>query len=63
MFKLLLQDEVHDSVEDAKTALALYRKYEDLMACGSDRFLAVLQKIYDHGNRNNWTIGLDSIES
>jgi hypothetical protein len=41
--------------------LALYRKYEDLIAYGSDRFLAVLEKIYAHGNRNNWTIGLDSI--
>lgn len=55
------QDEIHDSIEDAKTSLLLYRKYKALAAEGPERVNAVLQDLYAYGNRNNWTIGLEKL--
>ncbi len=55
------QDEIHDSIEDAKTSLLLYRKYKAIAAEGPERLNAVLQDLYMYGNRNNWTIGMDKL--
>ena len=56
-----IQDVVHDSIEDAKTALSLYHYYLKVQAEGENVLLAKLQEIYCFGQDNNWTIGLDRI--
>ena len=58
-----LQDEIHDSIEDAKTSLLLYRRYKALAAEGPERVSAVLHDLYQYGHRNNWTIGMDKLPS
>ncbi len=49
-----IQADVHDSIEDARTALLLYRKYRELQAEG--RFHQVLEAIYDHGAQVSWQV-------
>ncbi len=56
------QDEIHDSIEDAKTALLLYRHYEATAALGPEHLAATLRDLYEFGNKNNWTIGLDRLK-
>lgn len=56
------QDEIHDSIEDAKTALQLYRHYEAVCARGPDHLEATLQDLYLYGARTKWFIGLDKLE-
>lgn len=56
-----IQDEVHDSIEDAKTALLLYRHYEQVKLQGSGALHAVLQDLYVQGTRTNWVIGSDRL--
>lgn len=63
MSPLFAQDEIHDSIEDAKTSLLLYRKYRAVAAEGPEKLNAVLQDLYAYGNRNNWTIGLEKLNS
>jgi PAB-dependent poly(A)-specific ribonuclease subunit 2 len=54
------QDEVHDSVEDAKTALALYRHYQRLLLEGGQELMnRTIIQLYNYGERCNWTLGLD----
>jgi PAB-dependent poly(A)-specific ribonuclease subunit 2 len=57
-----IQDEIHDSIEDAKTALLLYRHYESTAAQGPEHLAATLRDLYEYGNRNNWTLGLDRLK-
>ena len=40
---LKIQSVTHDSVEDARTALRLYRRYEELKAKGDDFFNESIQ--------------------
>ncbi|KAL1923050.1 uncharacterized protein VTP21DRAFT_9426 [Calcarisporiella thermophila] len=47
-----IQQDMHDSIEDAKTALLIYRKYLDYRAAGI--FGEVLEDVYDVGKRTNW---------
>jgi len=56
-----LQGEVHDSIEDAKTAMLLYQQYKLLEATGPARLHAVLHELYQYGHKNNWTIGMDRL--
>jgi PAB-dependent poly(A)-specific ribonuclease subunit 2 len=54
-FVLLKQDiqaEIHDSVEDAKIALALYHLYLKFQESGT--FQKVLTKLYEIGRSYNW---------
>jgi PAB-dependent poly(A)-specific ribonuclease subunit 2 len=46
------QTETHDSIEDACTALALYRRYVELQAEGE--FEITLQGLYALGHATNW---------
>jgi hypothetical protein len=59
---VLIQDEVHDSIEDAKTALRLYRHYEMVCSMGPDHLQVILQDLYAYGARTNWTIGFDKLQ-
>jgi len=61
LLKADIQGEVHDSIEDAKTALLLYRHYEQTKAKGPEHLHATLQDLYAYGMRTNWTIGLDTV--
>lgn len=51
---LNIQSETHDSVEDAKTALALYRKYKELEKLGMTH--AEIENLYQAGKDCGWKI-------
>ncbi|KAI8355181.1 ubiquitin carboxyl-terminal hydrolase-domain-containing protein [Blakeslea trispora] len=50
-----IQSETHDSIEDAKTALVLYKKYLDYKQNGT--FGQVLEEVYEAGHKANWLKG------
>lgn len=55
-----IQDDIHDSIEDAKTALSLFRKYEVVKSKGEEELTATLNDLYQHGNKVNWMIMKES---
>ncbi|KAK9704495.1 poly(A)-specific ribonuclease [Basidiobolus ranarum] len=58
-----IQTDTHDSIEDARTALAIYKKYLSLKDQG--RFEQVLEDIYNVGMKYSWKIvpGLNPFSS
>lgn len=46
----------HDSVEDARTALQLYLRYQELSNEGMDKVRKVIREMYDFGRKNQWKI-------
>ena len=48
--------EAHDSIDDARAALELYSKALELKKAGE--FDKALTKIYEHGRKSGWTVGL-----
>jgi len=61
LLKMEIQDDIHDSIEDARTALLLYRHYEEVKAKGPQCLQSTLNDLYAFGNSTNWTIGLDRL--
>lgn len=55
-----IQDGVHDSIEDAKTALALYRAY--LREKEQGTFEKTLAELYEYGHLNHWKIGHERLQ-
>lgn len=54
---LSIQGETHDSIEDARTALQLYRKYLELSRGGvSDDVRKVLKGLYEKGRQLDWKV-------
>lgn len=55
---LKIQGETHDSIEDARTALQLYRKYLELSknATEPDDFRKVLKGLYEKGRKMDWKV-------
>uniref|UniRef100_A0A4X2MB16 PAN2-PAN3 deadenylation complex catalytic subunit PAN2 n=1 Tax=Vombatus ursinus TaxID=29139 RepID=A0A4X2MB16_VOMUR len=55
---LKIQGETHDSIEDARTALQLYRKYLELSKNGSEpeSFHKVLKGLYEKGRKMDWKV-------
>uniref|UniRef100_A0A3P9AQ93 USP domain-containing protein n=1 Tax=Esox lucius TaxID=8010 RepID=A0A3P9AQ93_ESOLU len=54
---LNIQGETHDSIEDARTALALYRKYLELCCGGgNDEVRKVLKGLYEKGRKLDWKV-------
>lgn len=51
---MMIQSEVHDSIEDARTALHLYRKYEELQTSG--KLQAALEELYETGKKVQWKV-------
>lgn len=52
-----IQAETHDSVEDARTALLLYRHYLDMVKNGN--IIAEITKLYEKGKLLGWQIPSD----
>lgn len=46
----------HDSVEDARTALQLYLKYQEMSKEGMDKVRKVVKEMYEFGRKNQWKI-------
>ncbi|XP_061114159.1 PAN2-PAN3 deadenylation complex catalytic subunit PAN2 isoform X3 [Conger conger] len=54
---LKIQSETHDSIEDARTALQLYRKYLELSRGGAaDDVRKVLKALYEKGRKLDWKV-------
>uniref|UniRef100_A0A3Q2U3W2 Poly(A) specific ribonuclease subunit PAN2 n=1 Tax=Fundulus heteroclitus TaxID=8078 RepID=A0A3Q2U3W2_FUNHE len=54
---LNIQGETHDSIEDARTALQLYRKYLELSrGGGSDEVRKILKGLYEKGRQLDWKV-------
>uniref|UniRef100_A0AAY4CWK0 PAN2-PAN3 deadenylation complex catalytic subunit PAN2 n=1 Tax=Denticeps clupeoides TaxID=299321 RepID=A0AAY4CWK0_9TELE len=53
---LNIQSETHDSIEDARTALQLYRKYLELSCERPDDFHKVLKGLYEKGRKLDWKV-------
>lgn len=53
---LNIQSETHDSIEDARTALQLYRKYLELSRGGQEEFRKVLKGLYEKGRKLDWKV-------
>ncbi|XP_072769839.1 PAN2-PAN3 deadenylation complex catalytic subunit PAN2 isoform X2 [Nerophis lumbriciformis] len=54
---LSIQGETHDSIEDARTALQLYRKYLELSrGGGTDEVRKVLKGLYEKGRQMDWKV-------
>lgn len=51
---LKIQSKMHDSIEDAKTALRLYRKYQQLEQEG--RVTEALREMYEAGRKSSWKV-------
>ena len=49
-----IQSVTHDSIEDARTALNLYRKYLDLQE--ENTFSLELEKLYETGKMIAWKV-------
>lgn len=52
--KIKIQSVTHDSIEDARTALALYQKYCELKATGD--LVMELQNLYEAGKKALWKV-------
>lgn len=51
---MIIQSETHDSIEDARAALALYRKYEELEKTG--KLEEALIDLYEIGKKAQWKV-------
>lgn len=54
-----IQSVVHDSIEDARTALRLYHKYQEMCKDGMDKVREALKELYETGRRLQWKVPED----
>ena len=51
-----IQSETHDSIEDARTALQLYRKYLELTEQDPEAWQRELKRLYSEGRSLQWKV-------
>ena len=51
-----VQTSGRNSIEDAQTALKLYRKYKELKDDPSVDFIAAVQRLYRAGRQHDWNV-------
>ena len=49
-----VQEDEHDSIEDARTSLRLYRRYEEATRNGN--FEALLESVFQRGAETHWYV-------
>jgi PAB-dependent poly(A)-specific ribonuclease subunit 2 len=54
-----MQQDVHDSVEDALAAFELYRRAVELKAKNNGEFEQLLEDLYALGQKTDWKLGID----
>ena len=54
-----IQSATHDSIEDARAALQLYNKYQDMSREGMDVVRQKLREMYAKGREMQWKVPLD----
>ena len=54
-----IQSATHDSIEDARAALQLYKKYQDMCKEGMDVVRTKLREMYAKGREMQWKVPLD----
>lgn len=52
----LIQSGVHDSTEDAVTALRLYYKYKELCDMGPEHLKSEMDRLYEEGRSRGWQV-------
>jgi PAB-dependent poly(A)-specific ribonuclease subunit 2 len=55
---LKIQSVTHDSIEDARTALQLYHRYQEIELKGN--LTATLKELYEVGERLQWKVPLSN---
>jgi PAB-dependent poly(A)-specific ribonuclease subunit 2 len=53
-----MQQDTHDSLEDAMAAYEIYMKALELKKTG--KFKKVLNELYEHGRKTDWKLGVDA---
>ena len=53
---------IHDSIEDARTALKLYYKYQEMCKDGMDKVRESLKDMYEKGRKLQWKIPEEGTE-
>ncbi|ELU03678.1 hypothetical protein CAPTEDRAFT_225482 [Capitella teleta] len=51
-----IQSDMHDSIEDARTALRLYHKYQEMCKEGMDMVRETLKEMYETGRKLQWKV-------
>ena len=51
-----IQTGMHDSAEDARVALYLYKRYQQLQADGPETVQAAISDLYETGRRMMWKV-------
>lgn len=57
-----IQSETHDSIEDTRTTLKLYKKYLELISsAGETNFNRILTELYEKGRTVKWKVNEDHL--
>ncbi|CAI9729366.1 PAN2-PAN3 deadenylation complex catalytic subunit Pan2-like isoform X1 [Octopus vulgaris] len=54
--KMDIQSFTHDSIEDARSALRLYRLYEEMAKKGENHIKNVIKNLYEYGRKVQWKL-------
>ncbi|KAK3789394.1 hypothetical protein RRG08_005542 [Elysia crispata] len=54
--KINIQSYTHDSIEDAHTALQLYKEHQKLKDASQDKVISTIKELYEAGRKISWKI-------